>query len=278
MKKASKVIFFDNGCRVCRTGALLAGKSGIASQAELNELQEMNEEVSCDLDKARYCNEIAVYDVVTKESRYGIKGMIWFLEDKWGKWINVFLLPPIYQILNFFYHIFSYNRKMIAPVYDKVENDCKPEFHWFYRLFYLLFCIVISVCVSFVMGEKLVVVKYLDDWNGWWMLLFTGIGWGVHALLLLSYKVESKMEYLGHLATVMLSGILLQIPFLLSLSLFDNAGAWLILGLQLSDVLMHYLHYKRVKYLGVSQRITFAWSITLHVTAAMVFIAYVFYE
>ncbi len=273
-----KTIYFDNGCRVCRAGALLAGKSGMASASELNELQDMSAEVSCDLDAIRYCNEIAVYDASSKESRYGVKGIIWFLEDKWGKWINVFLLPPIYQILNFFYHIFSYNRKMIAPVYEKVENDCKPEFNWFYRLNYLLFCIAISVWVSFVMGEKLVAVRYLSAWNGLWMLLFTGIGWGLHALLLPFYKVENKMEYLGHLATVMLSGILLQTPFLLSVFLLDDASVWLILGLLSSNVLMHYMHYKRVKHLGVSQHITLAWSITLHVTAVLVFVVYVFYE
>lgn len=183
-----KTMYFDNGCRVCRTGALLAGKSGIANKAELAELQEMNEQVSCDLDKARYCNEIAVYDVLSKESRYGIKGMVWFVEDKWGKWVNVFLFPPIYQILNFFYHIFSYNRKMIAPVYEKVENDCKPEFHWGYRLGYIIIASLVSA----------ILIKEFS----FWIIFVPNL---IIALLgLILSPTGKKMEYLGHLSTISL--------------------------------------------------------------------------
>jgi len=261
MKTANKIVFFDNGCKVCRTGALLAGKSGIASQAELTELQEMNEEVSCDLDKARYCNEIAVYDVVTKESRYGIKGMIWFLEDKWGKWINVFLLPPIYQILNFFYHIFSYNRKMIAPVYDKVENDCKPEFHWGYRLGYVF----IVLFLVWLFTEWLFFVMIVPSFLSIFFIAF------------LTEKNLAKMDYLGHLTTIFVQQYFLGNAFMFVAGLCALAlgvGYFFFLSIASFFVIIFYLftfyvHDKRIRYLGLNRRLSFLFILLTFVSHAM---------
>lgn len=241
MKKSSKIVFFDNGCRVCRTGALLAGKAGMASDSELNELQTMSAEVSCDLDAVRYCNEIAVYDKETKESRYGIKGMVWFVEDKWGKWVNVFLLPPIYQILNFFYHIFSYNRKMIAPVYEKVENDCKPEFHWGYRLGYIGLAFLIACLSGGFLSVYIFVIPNL-------IVVFFAI---------LIVTKDEKMEVVGHISSVMLIQILivmLILPMNYLLGLVELNSSYFIPIIDISCLVFStwFLYYRRMKYLGLA--------------------------
>ncbi len=264
MKTSNKIIFFDNGCRVCRAGASLVSGTGISDQ--LNPLQTIEKSMVCDLDKTRYCNEIAVLDKETKETRYGVKGMLWVLEERIGKIVNVFLWPPLYYSIDFLYHIFSYNRKMIAPVYGKVENDCKPEFNWTYRLVYISLCVVISVLVTFWMGESLSHLTWFKM-NGLAMLLFAGTGWITHIIMFPLFRIPEKMEYLGHLCTVMLSGILLQVPFLIYCSVFGVNEMLLLFSLVLSDVLMIYMHFKRTKYLNISNSVSFAWWFTLHITA-----------
>ncbi len=267
MATSSKIIYFDNGCRVCRTGALLASKSGFSEQETLNPLQEMEEGAACDMEKARYCNEVAVYDPATKESRYGVKGILWVLEDKIGKIVRVFLFPPLYILINFFYHIFSYNRRMIAPAYVKMDNDCKPEFHWGFRLVYIVMAGLFSAFISYWMGSSL--KEYFT--SGYEYLLLVGAGWLIHAAMILVYRVKDKMEYYGNLASIMLAGILMQVPFLFCFHFFGINYNWLYVSLVLSDILMTYMSYRRVKYLDLSQGITFAWWLTLHASAALIF-------
>ena len=237
-----KTMYFDSGCKVCRAGALLAGKAGMASDSELNELQTMSAEVSCDLDAVRYCNEIAVYDKETKESRYGIKGMVWFVEDKWGKWVNVFLFPPIYQILNFFYHIFSYNRKMIAPVYDNVENDCKPEFHWGYRLGYIVLAFLIASLSAGFLSVYIFVIPNLI----------------IVLLAILMVTKDKKMEVVGHISTVMLIQILLVmliLPMNYLLGFVKLNSSYFIPIIDISCLVFStwFLYYQRMKYLGLAR-------------------------
>lgn len=255
-------MYFDNGCRVCRTGAFLASKSGFSEEETLNPVQDMEEAVACDMEKARYCNEMAVYDPSTRETRYGVKGIAWVLEDKFGKIARVLSLQPLYSLINFFYHIFSYNRRMIAPVYTKVDNDCQPEFTWTFRLVYIAFAALISIGVS----------SYVPIYTTYVYLLLVGTGWLLHALLIFVYGVKNKMEYFGHLATIMLSGILLQVPFLLGYYLFDLPIIVVWCALLLSDILMTWMSYRRVKYLGLSQRITAAWWLTLHLSAGFIYL------
>lgn len=256
-----KTMYFDNGCRVCRAGALLAGKAGMASDSELNELQTMSAEVSCDLDAIRYCNEIAVYDKETKESRYGIKGMVWFVEEKWGKWVNVFLFPPIYQILNFFYHIFSYNRKMIAPVYKKVENDCKPQFHWGYRLGYIF-----------------VVLFFVWLFTEW--LFFVMIVPSLLSIFLIAFVTEKqlvKMDYVGHLTTIFAQQLFLVNVFMFVAGLCAvvlGVGYFFFLSIASLFVIIFYLftfyvHDKRIRYLGLNRRLSFLFILLTFVSHAI---------
>jgi hypothetical protein len=256
-----KTMYFDNGCRVCRAGALLAGKAGMAGDSELNELQTMSAEVSCDLDAVRYCNEIAVYDKENKESRYGIKGMVWFVEDKWGKWINVFLLPVIYQIFNFLYHVFSYNRRMIVPVYGDVENDCKPQFHWGYRLAYVFIVLLL--------------VWLFTEWLFFAMILPSLLS--IFLIAFLTEKQLVKMDYVGHLTT-----IFAQQLFLVNVFMFVAGLCAVVLGvgyfffLSIASLLViifylftFYVHDKRIRYLGLNRRLSFLFILLTFVSHAI---------
>ncbi|MCX6183368.1 MAG: hypothetical protein NT150_15750 [Bacteroidetes bacterium] len=268
MGKSNKIMYFDVGCRICRTGAFLANRSGFSEDGNLNPLQEVDPVAAGSIDKSIYCNEMAVYDPSTKDTRYGMRGILWVLEDKFGKIMRVFLFPPLFIPLSFIYHVFSYNRRMIAPVYTKVDNDCKPEFHWGYRLSYIFLIAFFSAVVSFEMGETL--KEFFS--SGYQYLFVVGAGWLIHAALLFVYGVKSKMEYYGHLSSIMIAGILLQIPFLMCSYFVGTSTLWLCVSLLMSDVLMTYMSFRRVKHLGLSQGLTVAWWITLHLSAALIYI------
>jgi len=268
MGKSNKIMYFDNGCRICRAGAFIAVKSGLAGQENLNPLQDMDELAACSINQEIYCNEMAVYDPATKEIRYGVRGILWMLEDRFGKIMRVFLFPPLLLILDFIYHAFSYNRRLIAPVYTTIENDCKPEFHWGFRLSYIFLVLSFSVFISYLVGLSL--SQFFS--SGAQYLAVVGVGWLLHFAMIFVYGVRNKMEYYGHLATIMMAGILVQVPFVFAFYSFGISTVWICFSLVLSDVMMSYFSYRRVRFLGLSQALTFAWWITLHLSAAVIFL------
>jgi len=235
MKRSNKIIYFDNGCRICRIGAKAIGAAKLNNGNALTPLQEMDETVSCNIDKARYCNEIAVYDTSTNETRYGVKGMLWVLEEKFGKVVRLFSLPIIFHLINFFYHIFSYNRRMIAPVYKKVDGDCEPEFHWGYRLGYI--GIVIICVLPIFTYYSLIFLVYPNV-----IAAFLGL-----AII----RKEKRMEFLGHMATILIIEKFLCCVFIFLLMLdFIDVFSFFFVGilfLAFYFVLVQKLFEKRMK-------------------------------
>ena len=257
-----KILYFDKSCRVCKVSTKIVSASGISTKANFKPLQQIDIKEMCSIDAARYCNELAVLDTQSKEVKYGISGILWYLEDKWGKWLSIFLFPPIFQLLNFLYLIFSYNRRMIAPVYEKLDKDCQPNFHWGFRLSYIFLAGIFSLFSSYWLGNAL--KGYFDSALSYVLLVV--VGWILHSLFIQIYSVKEKMEYYGHLTTVVLSGTLVQIPFLLLFGFWPN-NYMLLFSIVLSDIFMLYAHYKRVKYLQISQWVTVSWWITIHLSA-----------
>ena len=235
MKASTKIIYFDNGCRVCRVGAKVAGAVNLNNGNTLTPLQEMDANSACNIDKSRYCNEIAVYDSNTHETRYGVQGLLWVLEDRFGKIMRLFTLPIIYHIINFFYHIFSYNRRMIAPVYKKVDGDCEPQFHWGYRLGYI--GIVIICVLPIFTSYSLIFLVYPNV-----IAAFLGL-----AII----RKEKRMEFLVHMATILIIEKFLccVFIFLLLLDFIDLFSFFFvgILFLAFYFVLVQKLFEKRMK-------------------------------
>lgn len=252
MKNSSKILFFDKGCRLCAASANFSAKIGLAHQDQINSLQEIREEILCDIDQSRYCNELAVHDSSTKETRYGVEGIVWFLEEKWGKWINFLLWPVVFQIVNFFYKLFAYNRRLIVPTYDKVEGDCAPKFHWGFRVAYMLLVLLVIWMIG-----------------GWLSLLFIAVPPVLFFIFSLRL-IPEKMEFLGHLATI----ILFQFALIFVLTIALNIV--LLLG-QLGTIFMFvffiitamifypfsYLIYsKRIRHLAMDHRLVMGFSLS----------------
>jgi hypothetical protein len=84
---------------------------------------------------------------------------------------------------------------------------------------------------------------------------------------------QQAMDYGGHLATIMVAGLLVLVPailfYLISGMLFYPLPVLSVLG---SSGLMTYLHYHRVQYLGLSQRWTVQWFLLLQASAVAWFL------
>jgi len=124
--------------------------------------------------------------------------------------------------------------------------------------------------ITYKKGEVLSTSELFGFLNGWKLISVTGAGWLFTGLL---YQKANKWDYWGHLAVIAGTVILLQSFALVGYKLFPNL-AWVIGSMIFSDLLMIWMHFKRVKMLGVSQKQTLIWWLILHFSAGVLLTIY----
>ena len=99
------------------------------------------------------------------------------------------------------------------------------------------------------------------------MLLMAGTGWIVQILLGTLLLKEKALDYIGHLGSIMVVGLLILVPWMI----LEAAGIrniyFPVVSVLISSAYMLYLHVHRIKYLELSQAWTFSWFLSLQSTA-----------
>jgi len=87
---------------------------------------------------------------------------------------------------------------------------------------------------------------------------------------------DKALEYIGHLGSIMVVGLLILVPSMLFSALSGIATPWVpAINVMFSSFYMLYLHVNRVKYLELSQEWTISWFLLLQSTA--LFWIYIFH-
>ena len=100
------------------------------------------------------------------------------------------------------------------------------------------------------------------------MLLMAGTGWIFQILIAIVMLRDKALDYIGHLGTIMVLGLLILVPGMLFFACTGILTPWVpAVSVLLSSGCMLYLHICRVRYLEISQGWTITWFLFLQSTA-----------
>lgn len=207
--------------------------------------------------------KIACVNHQSHEVRYGIDGLLMLLgyHSQIIKILGNF--KPINWLLKILYLLFSYNRRIVAPVLKKSEFECncEPPKSILWRInFILLTSFLTYVIVSWYfhqfLGEYLVDTAPNDL-----ILLVAQIGFQWLAFLLLGQK--NSYDYIGHLVFVSFLGALLLLFFGIGIQLANFLGiethflAVVCYGITIS--FMFFEHKRRVALKNWTWKLSLSW-------------------
>lgn len=262
-------IVFDNQCGVCNLGAKTMRQAGIMKPGQTIALSEYSDnELACNVDPSRACDEMAVIDLDDLSVVYGVKGWAQVIGEKkpqigafLGKPVMVKLLTPVYKL-------FAFNRRLIAPIKD-AELTCEPSLNKFYRVLFLILIAFLGLAVTFASGAVLKNSGHFDFLSGVKLLAVKGPAW---FLLWLMVKKDNNWDLAGHISMVVFYPLLIQAAALLVYTQ-TNSIVMLYGAMLLSVGALIYLFIKRGALLGfsISQRIKGLLVIHIWATVALAF-------
>ena len=267
----NKLIVYDGNCKVCVGLRDLMLVLGLVAQQECVAYHQLEPGLKEQVNPERFRNEMALLDTGGRETLYGAEGVSFIFADKLKLLKPLFRFKPFFLLFRLLYKTLAFNRYTIAtPKAPAIACDCYPEAVTNYRIVYIAMAVAISVLLTALFG-----VSVQDALNAGpfaaavQMLLMAGTGWVIQIVVAaLLLERQQALEYAGHLGTIMVAGLLVQVP---AMSFYFISGILFyplpVLSVLCSSGLMLYLHYHRVQYLGLSQRWTVQWFLLLQATA-----------
>lgn len=266
----NKLIVYDSNCKVCSSLKDVVLKLTSIPEAKVKAYKDLSPELSLHVDSNNFKNVMALIDTSGGHTLYGAEGVAYIFSSQYK--IADFLLSfkLIFKLFNFFYKTQAYNRYIIATPKSKFYCDCFPDRVVKYRISYIVLASLISVLLTTLFGISL--RKFFTNITAseaaGQMLLIAGTGWVVQIIIAVAVMKEKALDYLGHLGSIMVVGLLILTPWMM----FYYCTGILIpyipgLSVLLSSACMLYLHTQRIKYMELTQAWTISWFLLLQSTA-----------
>lgn len=169
-------------------------------------------------------------------------------------------IAPIKFLLKKLYSFISYNRKVIIPNKKPSEKvlQCIPSFNYKYRIFYIVFAILMTALTLFNYSE-LISDLPKGNFNTELILAFGQILF--QSLFLFKFDRKIILNYAGNLMTVSLFGSLILTPILI-LNRFINLPEIIVLGwFGITVFVMFIEHFRRIKLLELPSYLCYTWVI-----------------
>lgn len=267
----NKLIIYDGNCKVCVGLRDMMLALGLVEQKECIAYTALDTELKQQVSAERFRNEMALIDTRGGETLYGADGVSFVFADKIKLLRPLFRFKAFYQVFRFLYKTLAFNRYIIAtPKQQSIACDCYPESAMKFRVSFIAIAIFISVFLTALFGVSVHGALGVEPLAGaGQLLLIAGTGWVVQIILAaLTLERQQALDYVGHLGTIMVAGLLVLVP---SITLYFISGVLFyplpILSVVCSSGLMLYMHYQRVAYLGLHQQWTLQWFLLLQATA-----------
>ena len=274
----NKLIIYDSNCKVCSSLRDVVLRFTSIPEAKVKAYKDLNADLSKQVDPNKFKNVMALIDTTGGQTIYGAEGMAYIFSSQYK--IVDFLLRfrALFNIFNFIYKTQAYNRYIIATPKSNFQCDCFPDRVVKYRISYIVMTLLIAILLTALFG-----ISLKNLFNGistmeaaTQMLLMAGTGWVLQILLAIARLRDKALDYIGHLGSIMVVGLLILVPSMLFSAFTDIVTPWLpAISVLFSSGYMLYLHMNRVRYLELSQGWTISWFLFLQSTA--LFWIYVFH-
>lgn len=274
----NKLIIYDSNCKVCSSLRDVVLRLTSIPESKIKAYKDLGPELTGRVDADKFKNVMALIDTSGRDTLYGAEGVAYIFSTQ-NRIIDLILsFRPIFLLFNFFYKTQAYNRYIIATPKSRFECDCFPDKVIKYRLSYIAMTFLLSAFLTVVFGISLrrffTELSHADAAGQ--MLLMAGSGWVIQILLAIAIMKENALDYIGHLGSIMVAGLLVLVPWML---LHFTTGTlnihFPVISVLISSTLMLYMHVKRIRYLKHSQSWTVSWFLLLQSAAA--FWIYFFY-
>ena len=230
-----KLIIYDENCPLCcwYTGTFikfgLLEEKGRMSFGEYEKYRKQDEPDQLDWERAHH--EIPLLDLSGKETLYGIDSLLCLLNQKIPFIEYLFRFKPLRFLAKQAYMLVSYNRKIIAAK-RPIANcyDCSPDFHLPYRMAFILIALLLTCTIA------LPIFAMLNASSIFYILLATAL------FAPAIYFRKKTIDYWGHLASLLLLGAIIVLPFKLV-----GCPPIVLIGLGVSSAIMLQQLFHRVR-------------------------------
>jgi hypothetical protein len=270
----NKILIYDDNCPLCTWYSGMFVKFGLLPAEGRKAFSSLEPSLLNKIDFQKGKNEIPLPDPVSGKVWYGVDSLLEILGRKLPLIKQTGNLKPVKWCLKKLYKLVSYNRKVIvAKKCGPGSIDCAPDINYFYRLLFMVVCLVFNTLMLFPVHEK-VFAKLL-----YYSLSVTELQAAhfglvfINCLLTLNFKKEKAIEYLGQVNMLALITILLLLPLLAVVLILQSD--WLIsvyLTAAAGVVFKEYL--RRMEYAGVL--INNKWVVSMNLLSLSCFILYLF--
>lgn len=267
----NKLIIYDSNCKVCSSLRDVVLKITPIREEKVKAYMELSPELSSKVDSDKFKNVMALIDTDGGETIYGAEGIAYVFSSQLKALDFLLRFKPFYYLFTRFYKIQAYNRYIIATPKSNFKCDCFPDRVVRYRVAYIVITLLISVILTSLFGISLrsFFIGTSPVEASIQMLLMAGTGWILQIILAMLLLKEKALDYIGHLGSIMVVGLLILVPSILFHFITGIENIYLpALSVLLSSGYMLYLHIHRTKYLEISQWWTLSWFLLLQTTAA----------
>jgi len=270
IKLDQKLIVYDSNCKVCSSAKDVVLKLTSIPEEKIIAFKDLSGELTSRVDPEKFRNVMALIDTAGGQTIYGSEGVAHIFSSQYRIARFIFQFAFIRKMFDFCYKTQAYNRYIIAMPKSQFACDCFPDKVAKYRISYIAFTIVFSALLTVWLGISLKPFFQISSAEAaTQMLLIAGSGWVLQILLACAILKQKALDYVGHLGSIMVVGLVVLIPWMLVHSLTGLATPYLpALNIAASSGIMLWLHIQRSRYLGLSQLWTATWFILLQSTAA----------
>lgn len=265
-----KLIVYDSNCKLCSSLRGLVLRFTRIPASKIVAFKDLSPEKAALVDGSRFRNAMALIDVSGDQTLYGEEGIAYIFSSEYRIADVLLRIKPLFKLFTFFYKTQAYNRYVIATPKSAFACDCLPDRILKYRVSYIAMCAVIAVALTALFGISLATffIGLRASEAARQMLLMAGTGWILQIVLASMILREKALDYVGHLATIMVAGLLVLTPWMLFHFLTGLREPLLpAVSVFVSSLMMLRMHVCRTRYLQLSQIWTFTWFILLQTTA-----------
>ena len=266
----NKLIIYDSNCKVCTSFRNAILKVTSIPDSKIVAYKDLPVDLNQRVDPDKFKNEMALLDTTDGQTIYGAEGVAYIFSTQ-SRLINFLLqFKPVFHLFNFFYRVQANNRYIIATPKSKFKCDCLPDKIVRYRVSYIAMTVFLSVLLTMLFGISLAGLfsNLTAGEAAMQMLLMAGTGWVLQIILAITVLKEKALDYIGHLGSVMVAGLLILIPSMLLSFLGVQTILIPAISVLVSSSYMLYLHIGRIKYLELSQGWSISWFLFLQATAS----------